>query len=134
MRYDLTLGFGEPLDAVAIARLAGVRSHLSARTGAALRHASAQLAAQPYRKRLLLFITDGEPHDIDIFDRHYLIDDARRAVLEAGGLGVAKFCVTLAPAADDCVCTIFGTGNFRVLDRIYSLLRILPAMVLRLTR
>lgn len=134
VRYEFPLGFGEPLDAAAIARLAGVRSHLSTRMGAALRHASAQLAAQPQRKRLLLFITDGEPHDIDIFDRRYLIDDARRAVLEAGRLGVAVFCVTLDPAADDYVRTIFGAGNFRVLDRIDSLPRILPAMVLRLTR
>jgi nitric oxide reductase NorD protein len=134
VRYEFALGFGEPLDALGIARLAGVRSRLSTRMGAALRHASAQLAAQPHRKRLLLFITDGEPHDIDIFDRRYLIEDARRAVLEAGRLGVAVFCVTLDPAADDYVRTIFGTGNFRVLDRIDSLPRILPAMVLRLTR
>jgi nitric oxide reductase NorD protein len=134
VRYEFALGFGEPLDALCIARLAGVCSRLSTRMGAALRHASAQLAAQPQRKRLLLFITDGEPHDIDIFDRRYLIEDARRAVLEAGRLGVAVFCVTLDPAADDYVRTIFGTGNYRVLDRIDSLPRILPAMVLRLTR
>ena len=134
VRYEFALGFGEPLDALGIARLADVRSRLSTRMGAALRHASAQLAAQPQRKRLLLFITDGEPHDIDIFDRRYLIDDARRAVLEAGRLGVAVFCVTLDLAADDYVRSIFGAGNYRVLDRIDSLPRILPAMVLRLTR
>ena len=134
VRYEFALDFGEPLDALGIARLAGVRSRLSTRMGAALRHASAQLAAQPQRKRLLLFITDGEPHDVDVYDRRYLIDDAHRAVLEAGRLGVAVFCVTLDPAADDYVRRIFGAGNYRVLDRIDSLPRILPAMVLRLTR
>ncbi len=32
------------------------------------------------------------------------------------------------------VRAIFGSGNYRVLDRIESLPRALPAMVLRLTR
>lgn len=134
VRYESALGFGELLDRAAIARLAGVRSRLSTRMGAALRHAGAQLAAQPNAKRLLVFITDGEPHDIDIFDRRYLIEDARRAVLEARHKGLAVFCVTLDPAADAYVRTIFGAGNYRVLDRIESLPRILPGMVLRLTR
>ena len=91
-------------------------------------------AGEPRHKKLLLFITDGEPHDIDIHDRRYLIEDARRAVLEAGRRGIAVFCVTLDPAADDYVRAIFGRTNYRVLDRIDSLPRILPAMVLRLTR
>lgn len=134
VRYDRVLDFDEPLDGAAMARLAGVRSRYSTRMGVALRHASALLAAQPHRKRLLLFVTDGEPHDIDIYDRHYLIEDARCAVMEAGRRGLAVFCVTLDPAADDYVHTIFGADNYRVLDRIESLPRVLPAMVLRLTR
>ena len=134
VRYEHALGFGEALDADALSRLAGVDSHWSTRMGAALRHATALLAARLQRRRLLLFVTDGEPHDIDIFDRRYLIEDARRAVLEAGRQGIAVFCVTLDAAADDYVRTIFGAANYRVLDRIDSLPRILPAMVLRLTR
>lgn len=134
VHYEQALGFDEALDAKSIARLAGVRSRLSTRMGAALRHATTLLAAQPHRRRLLLFVTDGEPHDIDIFDRRYLIEDARRAVLEAGRNGIAVFCVTLDPAADDYVRAIFGAGNYRVLDRIESLPRVLPQMVLRLTR
>jgi nitric oxide reductase NorD protein len=134
VRYERALDFDEALDARSIARLAGVRPRLSTRMGAALRHAGTLLAAEPHRKRLLLFVTDGEPHDIDIFDRRYLIEDARRAVLEAGRRGLAVFCVTLDAAADDYVRTIFGAGNYRVLDRIDSLPRILPQMVLRLTR
>ena len=134
VHYERALDFDEALTPRSIARLAGVRSQLSTRMGAALRHAASLLAAQPHRKRLLLFVTDGEPHDIDIFDRRYLVEDARRAVLEAGRLGLAVFCVTLDPAADDYVRSIFGAGNYRVLDRIDSLPRILPQMVLRLTR
>jgi len=134
VRYSHALGFDEALDDAALARLAGVTSRWSTRMGAALRHATQRLALQVRHKRLLLFVTDGEPHDIDIHDRRYLIEDARRAVLEAGRCGVTVFCVTLDPAADAYVRGIFGSTNVRVLDRIESLPRILPAMVLRLTR
>lgn len=134
VRYEQALAFGETLDTRAIARLAGVHSRLSTRFGAALRHATTLLAAQPRRKRLLLLLTDGEPHDIDIFDRRYLIEDARRAVLEAGRKGIVAFCVTLDPAADEYVRAIFGPGGYRVLERIESLPRVLPQVVLRLTR
>ena len=134
LRYERALDFDDALDHRAIARLAGVQSRLSTRMGAALRHATVHLAALPQHRRVLLFITDGEPHDIDIFDRRYLIEDARRAVLEAGRLGIVVFCATLDPAADHYVRTIFGAGNYRVLDQIESLPQVLPAMVLRLTR
>lgn len=134
VRYDLAVDFGETVDDAALARLAGVRSQWSTRMGAALRHATSRLAGQPHRRRLLLFITDGEPHDIDIHDRRYLIEDARRAVFEAARHGVSAFCVTLDSAADGYVRTIFGSGNYRVLDRIDSLPRVLPSMVMQLTR
>ena len=101
VRYARALGFDETLDTASLARLAGVTSRLSTRMGAALRHATEWLAPEPRHKKLLLFITDGEPHDIDIHDRRYLIEDARRAVLEAGRRDIAVFCVTLDPAADD---------------------------------
>jgi len=138
VRYACALGFDDPLAAdgagSGVARLAGVQSRWSTRVGAALRHATTRLQAQPRRKRLLMFITDGEPHDIDIHDRRYLVEDARRAVLEAGRSGIAVFCVSLDAAADDCVRSIFGSGNYRVLERIERLPQVLPAMVLRLTR
>lgn len=134
VRYELALDFGEAPGADAVARLAGLRSRLSTRMGAALRHATTRLTAQAQRRKLLLFITDGEPHDVDIHDRRYLIDDARRAVLEAGRCGIAVFCVSLDPAADTSMRCIFGAGRYRVLDRIDSLPQVLPPMVLRLTR
>jgi nitric oxide reductase NorD protein len=134
VRYETALAFDEPLAGPAMARLAGLRPRWSTRIGAALRHASTRLAVQPQRRKLLLFVTDGEPHDIDIHDRRYFVEDARRAVFEAGRRGIVVFCVTLDPAADDSVRAIFGRTGYRVLDRIDSLPRVLPAVVLRLTR
>lgn len=125
--------FGTVVSGDAVGRLAAIASRWSTRMGAALRHATFRLQAQRQQRRLLVLITDGEPHDIDIHDKRYLIEDARRAALEARRRGVNVFCVTLDPAADDYVRRVFGAGNYRVLDRIETLPKVLPSMVMQLT-
>ena len=134
VRYESFKEFDEALDVRCLARLAGMRSRLSTRFGAALRHATSVLAAERCEQRLLLLLTDGEPHDIDIFDRHYLIEDAQRSVREAARRGIGVFCVTLDRSADGYVRDIFGPGGFRVLDRVEALPDVLPAVVMRLMR
>lgn len=69
-----------------LSRLAGLRPQWSTRTGAALRHLAGAPGAGTAR-RLLVLLTDGEPHDIDIHDPAYLEDDLRRAIREAQMLG-----------------------------------------------
>lgn len=130
--YEIAIDFGDSLDEAAIARLAGLNSRWSTRIGTALRHATHRLSSTRQRRRLLLVITDGEPHDIDIHDRRYLIEDARRAVREANRLGVTIFCVSLDSNADNYVKYIFGERNYRVLDQIDGLTRILPTVVTRM--
>ncbi len=76
VRYESFKEFDEAPDLHCLARRAGMRSRLSTRFGAGLRHASGVLTAERCEHRLLLLITDGEPHNIDIFDRRYLIEDA----------------------------------------------------------
>lgn len=82
------------------ARLQALRSGGSTRLGAALRHATARLAAQRGRGRdvpgWVLLLSDGEPHDIDVHDPRYLVDDARHAVREGQRRGVRMACLTLA--------------------------------------
>ena len=134
VRYESFKEFDEALDVHCLARLAGMRSRLSTRFGAALRHATSVLAAERCEQRLLLLITDGEPHDIDIFDKRYLIEDAQRSVREAARRGIGVFCVTLDPSADAYVRDIFGIGGFRVLDRVEALPDVLPSVVMRLMR
>lgn len=132
--YEIAIDFRDSLDDVAIARLAGVASRWSTRMGTALRHATKRLSEQPQSRRLLLVITDGQPHDIDIHDRRYLIEDARRAVREAAHRGIMAFCVALDSGADEYVRHIFGERNYRVIDKIEGLTRIVPALVTRFTR
>lgn len=133
VNYEVAMEFSKNVSPAAIQRLAGVRSRMSTRMGAAIRHATMQLSTRRCRQKLLVFITDGEPTDIDIYDHRYLVDDARCAVREAKRKGVVVFCVSLDPSADKYVRHIFGSKNYRVLDQIESLPRLLPQMILRMT-
>src|SRR5256885_10791810 len=69
VRYLRLLDFGQPFAAAAAARLQALQGRHSTRLGAALRHASSLLAAEPAGQRHLLVITDGAPADIDVQDR-----------------------------------------------------------------
>lgn len=133
VNYEVAMEFSKNVSPAAIQRLAGVRSRMSTRMGAAIRHATMQLSTRRCRQKLLVFITDGEPTDIDIYDHRYLVDDARCAVREAKRKGVVVFCVSLDPSADKYVRHIFGSKNYLVLDQIESLPRLLPQMILRMT-
>jgi nitric oxide reductase activation protein len=125
--------FDEPYGEVARARLAGMRGQLSTRMGTALRHAGRQLRGRRAAHRLVLLLTDGEPHDIDVHDKQYLVFDAKRAVEDQRQAGVATFCMSLDPRADQYVSRIFGARNYMVLDQLRRLPEKLPGLYLRLT-
>jgi hypothetical protein len=125
--------FDAPYDEAARARLAGMRGQLSTRMGAALRHAGHFLRARRCAHKLVLLLTDGEPHDIDVHDKQYLVFDTKRAVEDLRRFGVATFCLSLDRNADDYVTRIFGGRNYLVLDHLRRLPEKLPALYLRLT-
>jgi len=126
--------FDEPYDEPAQARLAGMAGQFSTRMGAAIRHAGSCLSARRAGRRLILLVTDGAPHDVDVYDRRYLVDDARRAVQEQTRRGIATFCLSLDPSADAYVRRIFGAGKYLVLDDVRRLPERLPWVYLDLTR
>jgi hypothetical protein len=125
--------FDEPYGEQARARLAGMRGQLSTRMGCALRHAGHFLRGRRVAQRLVLLLTDGEPHDIDVQDKQYLVLDTKRAVEDQRRYGIATYCISLDPAADEYVVRIFGTRNYMVLDQLRRLPETLPALYLRLT-
>ncbi|HEX6120802.1 MAG TPA: nitric oxide reductase activation protein NorD, partial [Dongiaceae bacterium] len=125
--------FDEPYGAAAAERLAGMRGGLSTRMGAALRHAHHEIGRHQSHRRLVLVITDGEPADIDVEDRKYLVEDARKAVQELGHDGIDVFCVGLDGGGDSYLTRIFGRRNAVQIDRIAALPEKLPALYLRLT-
>ena len=133
VKYFRIKDFGAPYDAAAKSRLAGLTGELSTRIGAAIRHAGAELERQLSHRRLLLVITDGEPSDIDISDRRYLVEDARKAVISLAHEGIDVFCVGLDAGGDSYLNRIFGLRNVLVIDRLQRLPEKLPMLYFRLT-
>jgi nitric oxide reductase activation protein len=121
-------------DAEAQARLMGIRPGLSTRLGAALRHAGQELAEARAQHRLLLVVSDGEPSDIDVADRRYLVEDARHAVTALRREGIHVVCLSVDPEHDDSLYAVFGRHHVVHLRRLARLPLELSLVYLRLTR
>ena len=133
VHYYRIKDFDAPYDALARSALAGIEGGLSTRMGAAIRHAGSELRRRPAHRRLLLIITDGEPSDIDVGDRKYLVEDARKAVIAGANAGLDTFCVGLDAGGDSYLARIFGRRNMVRIDRLERLPERLPLLYLRLT-
>lgn len=127
-------GFNEPWGPEPKARLAAMTGGYSTRMGAAIRNAGLYLSRRRNAKKLLLVLTDGEPHDIDVPDPEYLRVDTKRAVEELDADGVATYCITLDPNADEYVAGIFGDHGYTVIDHVERLPEKLPQLFMALTR
>jgi len=132
VHYYRLKDFDTVWDTIAKQRLAGVTGRFSTRMGAALRHAGRELAACHSYRKLLLLVSDGEPSDVDIADRRYLVEDARRAVMSLQHQGIDVFCVGLDAGGDSYLTRIFGRSNVIQLDRIERLPEKLPLLYFRL--
>jgi nitric oxide reductase NorD protein len=114
-------------------RIAGLEPDGYTRTGAALRHATAELTRQPARHRLLLLLSDGRPNDVDEYEGRYGIEDTRMAVAEARLQGVHVYCLTVDREAPRYASRIFGR-DFAVLTRAERLPQVLTALLRDLVR
>lgn len=132
VRYLRLLDFGQPFADEASTRLQSLHGRHSTRLGAAMRHASSLLAAEPPGQRHLLVVTDGAPADIDVHDERYLIEDARHAVQQARAAGIRISCLAVDSQADGYVRHIFGARNYGIADDARHLPRRLTQMGERL--
>ncbi|MFI9652360.1 nitric oxide reductase activation protein NorD [Guyparkeria halopsychrophila] len=132
VRYRHIKGFDEPWGTEVKARLAGMEAGMSTRMGAALRHAGHFLSHRRSDKKLLLVLTDGEPHDVDVRDPRRLIADAREAVKSLDADGIFTWCISLDPRADEYVADIFGQ-HYTVVDRVERLPEALPRLFMQIT-
>jgi nitric oxide reductase NorD protein len=124
--------FGEPVGGEVRRRVAALEPDGYTRTGAALRHASALLAREPARHRLLLTLTDGKPNDIDHYPGRYGIQDTRQAVTEARLQGLVPFCLTVDREAPAYMPSIFGPRGYALLRRQDLLPAVLVEVIRRL--
>lgn len=120
VNYQRVKDFDEPFDGPQQSRLAALRSRLSTRIGAAIRHATATLAEEDADHKVVLVLTDGEPSDIDVSEEDYLVEDAREAVISAGANRIRTFCLTVDRRADRYVRRIFGSRNYLITERASS--------------
>ncbi len=121
VHYLRLLDFGTPLDAARKERILRTRAAGSTRIGAALRHATHCLLAEPAGPRAIVLVTDGAPSDVDVFDTRYLTEDARAAVLAARRLGVQCHGLVVDAGGDAYVRRIFGWRGYRVVARAAQL-------------
>jgi nitric oxide reductase NorD protein len=73
--------------------------------------------------RRVLLLTDGKPHDVDVHDPHYLVEDARQAVREAARRGVLMQCVSLDAAALKPLQRVFGPSRVHKLKTMAAALK-----------
>lgn len=118
--------FHEPHSHDVALRIAALEPQYYTRTGAAMRHATAELMQQPAEHRLLLLLSDGKPNDADVYEGRYGVEDTRRAVEEARIQGVHPFCLTIDRQAARYLPNIFGHGHYALLSRPQDL----PAVLL----
>ena len=98
-----------------------------------MRHASEDLKKQLTHRKLLLVVTDGEPSDVDVSDKNYLVEDARHVIHDLAMDGVDVFCVGLDSGGDSYLTRIFGRRNVVQIDRLERLPERLPMLYFRLT-
>ncbi len=125
--YFRIKNFDEPLGTLVQGRIAGLRPQRSTRMGAAIRHATTQLAAAASRVRLLIVVSDGFPNDLG-YKADYAIADTRRAVQEARTRSVHVKAITVNIGSDPRLDDLYGRMHHHVIGDV----RELPDKLLRL--
>ncbi|MGI8509785.1 MAG: nitric oxide reductase activation protein NorD [Gemmatimonadaceae bacterium] len=131
VRVSLIKDFTERNGDAVRQRISAMTSGGNTRLGAAVRHATALLAAQPAGHRLLLILSDGKPSDTDRYYEKYAVEDSRQAIAEARSQGVYPFCITVdASDAQEYLSHIFGPAGHTTLRQPEQL----PLALLRVVR
>ncbi|MFM8551992.1 MAG: nitric oxide reductase activation protein NorD, partial [Nitrospiraceae bacterium] len=124
--------FDEPAGMRMASRLGAVEPLQQNRDGAAIRHATRKLLAQPAKVRLLVLLSDGKPLDEGYADE-YSLEDTKAALREARAKGLHPFCITVDRGADDYLKRMYGEVRYLVIDHAGALPEQLPRTYRRLT-
>lgn len=128
VRVETVKGFDEAMGPEIEARIAALKPGYYTRIGAALRHASADIARQPNGRKLIILLTDGKPNDVDYYEGRYALEDTRRAVTEARRNGISVFAVTVDRNAGTYLPALFGQKGFALVGSLVRLPSALPAI------
>ncbi|WP_392342277.1 VWA domain-containing protein (plasmid) [Phaeobacter sp. BS52] len=127
-------GFDMPMSDAVTANIGALQPGHYTRLGAAIRHVSAQLAAEPSSRKLLIVLTDGKPNDLDHYEGQHGIEDSRMAVRSARRAGQSLHGIIIDEDGQDWFARIFGRGGFSLLPNPTRLSRALPDIYRSLTQ
>lgn len=120
--------FDEPMSTEKEAAIESLKPGFYTRMGAAIRHASSDLAKQGRSRRLILVITDGKPNDLDHYEGRHGIEDTRMAIHEARMAGHIVYGIAVEKEAQRWFPRMFGAGRYCVIADPNRLVHALPAI------
>ena len=133
VRFHEIKPFDRPLDAVARGRIAALKPGYYTRIGAAVRRSIQLLDKVPANRRLMIILSDGKPHDIDLYEGRYGIEDTRMALIEAREAGIKPFCVTIDREGAGYLPHLFGPAGYTIVRKPEDLPDRLPLLYAQLT-
>ena len=133
VKFYIVKDFNEKYSDDVKRRIGGINYQNNTRLGAAIRHASAKLAKQDARTRLLIVLSDGRPYDHDYGDARYAREDTREALHQAKNQGVTPFCITIDRESEAELRDLYGEVGYTIIDDVLSLPERLPGIYRRLT-
>jgi nitric oxide reductase NorD protein len=133
VRFHEIKSFDTKLDSAVRGRIAAIKPGYYTRMGAAIRQATHLLERQPNNMRLLLILSDGKPHDMDLYEGRYGIEDTRHALADARRAGLKPFCVTVDREGAAYLPHMFGVNGYTVMRRPEDLPARLPQLYAQLT-
>jgi nitric oxide reductase NorD protein len=133
VKFYVVKDFDEKYDDEVKRRIGGINYQNNTRLGAAIRHATARLAKQDARTRLLIVLSDGRPYDHDYGDARYAREDTREALRQAKTEGITPFCITIDRESEAELRDLYGEIGYTIIDDVLSLPERLPGIYRRLT-
>src|SRR5690349_141189 len=133
VKFYVVKDFDEKYNDEVKRRIGGINYQNNTRLGAASRHASAKLAKQDARTRLLIVLSDGRPYDHDYGDARYAREDTREALRQAKNEGITPFCITIDRESEAELRDLYGEVGYTIIDDVLSLPERLPGIYRRLT-
>jgi hypothetical protein len=133
VKFYVVKDFDEKYNDEVKRRIGGINYQNNTRLGAAIRHATAKLAKQDARTRLLIVLSDGRPYDHDYGDARYAREDTREALRQAKNEGITPFCITIDRESEAELRDLYGEVGYTIIDDVLTLPERLPGIYRRLT-
>jgi nitric oxide reductase NorD protein len=133
VKFYVVKDFDEKYNDEVKRRIGGINYQNNTRLGAAIRHATARLAKQDARTRLLIVLSDGRPYDHDYGDARYAREDTREALRQAKAEGITPFCITIDRESEAELRDLYGEIGYTIIDDVLSLPERMPGIYRRLT-